>query len=71
MKHVSSVLILLMNEQLNYHRTKDNIYHDHMYVMEYITYLNICVIDLFERPFITFKFITNNITERIFVLDPS
>ena len=29
--------------------------------MDYFTYLNIHVIDMFERPFITFKFIINNI----------
>ena len=39
--------------------------------LNYFTYLNTRVIDMFERPFITFKFIINNIIERRFVLEPS
>jgi hypothetical protein len=47
--------------------------------MKHITYLSICVIQVFDKLFITFKFTSNNVVERrfdnvverIFSLDPS
>jgi hypothetical protein len=57
----------LINTKKKY--KKINIYVQ--YEMKHITYLSICVIQVFDKLFITFKFTINNVAERIFSLDPS
>ena len=64
----NAFLFYTLNNTKNKYK-KINIYVQ--YEMKHITYLSICVIQMFDKLFITFKFTNNNVAERIFSLDPS